>query len=235
MAKTSAPELVAPGVYRVDAVGLKNAVSVLLLENDDGWTLVDTGIASSVQRIKDALTALDSGAEDLKRILITHQHDDHVGGLKGMVEWAPNVEVGATDHEAKVISGQRGFDPQSNAFLRYMSRNAKPPGVPVAKILQEGDVVSGFRLISTPGHSIGHISMLRDSDGLLFTADAFGCMPRKLRVGVQKAFCNDPAQAKRSATKLLSEDFATAILCHGPVLKDNAKSRLSEAVARCKY
>ncbi|MGI8867253.1 MAG: MBL fold metallo-hydrolase [Rubrobacteraceae bacterium] len=235
MAKTSAPELVAPGVYRVDAVGLKNAVSVLLLENDDGWTRVDTGIASSVQRIKDALTALGSGAEDLKRILITHQHDDHVGGLKGMVEWAPNVEVGATDHEAKVISGERGFDPQSNAFLRYMSRNAKPPGMTVAKILQEGDVVSGFRLISTPGHSIGHISMLRDSDGLLFTADAFGCMPRKLRVGVQKAFCNDPAQAKQSAAKLLSEDFATAVLCHGPAIETNAKSRLSGVMARCRY
>ncbi len=235
MASDTTPELVAPGVHRVDAVGLKNAISVLLLENDDGWTLVDTGIASSVQRIKDALVSLGAGPEDLKRILITHQHDDHVGGLKGILEWAPHAEVGATDHESKVISGERGFDPQSNRVIRYMARNAEPPGVPVAKILQEGDIVSGFRLISTPGHSIGHVSLLRDSDGLLFTADAFGCMPRKLRVGVQKAFCNDPAQAKRSATKLLSEDFATAILCHGPVLKDNAKSRLSEAVARCKY
>jgi len=236
VAGTSAPELVAPGVYRVDAVGLKNVVSVLLLENDDGWTLVDTGIASSVQRIKDALTALGSGAEDLKRILITHQHDDHVGGLKGMVEWAPNVEVGATDHEAKVISGERGFDPQSNSFLRYMSRNAKPPGVPVAKILQEGDVVSGFRLISTPGHTIGHVSMLRDSDGLLFTADAFGRFPgSRTKVGVMKSFCTNPAEARCSAAKLLSENFTTAILCHGPVLKDNAKNRLSEVVARCKY
>jgi hypothetical protein len=38
------PELIAPGVYRVDAFGLSNAINVLLLENDDGWTLVDTGV-----------------------------------------------------------------------------------------------------------------------------------------------------------------------------------------------
>src|SRR5919112_6535787 len=61
VAKTRAPERVAPGVYRADAVGFPNAVSVLLLENDDGWTLVDTGLGSSVRRIRDALAAL--GAE----------------------------------------------------------------------------------------------------------------------------------------------------------------------------
>lgn len=57
------PELIAPGVYRVDAIGLKSAINVLLLENDDGWTLVDTGVTGSVDRIKEALTSLGSGPE----------------------------------------------------------------------------------------------------------------------------------------------------------------------------
>jgi hypothetical protein len=35
-------EIVAPGVYKVDAIALKNTINVLLLENDDGWTLVDS-------------------------------------------------------------------------------------------------------------------------------------------------------------------------------------------------
>ena len=55
------PERIAPGVYRVDALGFRNAINVLLLENDDGWTLVDTGLAGSVGRIKDALASLGSG------------------------------------------------------------------------------------------------------------------------------------------------------------------------------
>ena len=90
-------------------------------------------------------------------------------------------------------------------------------------------------MISTPGHTLGHVSLLRDEDGLLFTADAFGCLPRKLRVGVRKAFCTDPAGAKRSAEKLLEEDFKTVILAHGKPIKAGAKELLRAAVARCDY
>ncbi len=231
----TAPELIAPGVYRVDAIGLKNLLNVLLLENDDGWTLVDTGLPNSVERIKAAISSLGSGPGDLKRIFITHQHGDHTGGLKGLLEWAPGAEVGATAHEAEVVSGRRGFDPQSSSFFRYLLRNAEPPGVSVGKVLREGDIVSGFRVISSPGHTLGHASLLRDSDGLLFTADAFGYLPGKIGVGVRKAFCADPLLAKRSAEKLLGEGFATVVMAHGPVLREGAREKLQEAVDRCDY
>ena len=231
----NAPERITTGVYRVDAIGLKSAINVLLLENDDGWTLVDTGLAGSVGRIKGAIGSLGSGPEDLKRIFITHQHDDHTGGLKDLLEWAPRAEVGATAHEAEVISGRRGLDPPSNAFFRRMSSGAQPVGVPVGKVLREGDVVSGFRIISTPGHTLGHVSLLRDEDGVLFTADAFGCLPRRLRVGVRKAFCTDPQLAKHSAQKLLGERFTTVLPAHGPVLRENARVKLQRAVERCRY
>jgi glyoxylase-like metal-dependent hydrolase (beta-lactamase superfamily II) len=229
------PELVAPGVYRLDAIGLQNTISVLLLENDDGWTLVDTGLASSVGRIRDALGALGSGPEDLKRIFLTHQHNDHTGGLPGLLEWAPHAEVGASPHEAEVVSGRRGLDPQSNPVLRFLARNAELPPVPVTTVLREGDFVSGFRVIATPGHTPGHVSLLRDGDGLLFTADAFGCLPRKIRVGVRKAVCVDPPEARRSAEKLLAEDLSTVILAHGKTLRVGAKERLREVVTRCRY
>ena len=98
-----------------------------------------------------------------------------------------------------------------------------------------GDVVSGFRIVSTPGHSLGHVSLLRDADGLLFTADAFGCFPRKIRVGVRKGLCADPPMAKRSAQKLLGERFATVTMAHGPVLRSDARARLQRAVDRCRY
>lgn len=231
------PELVAPGVYRVDAIGPKNLLNVLLLENDDGWTLVDTGLAGSVERIKAAIAALGSGPEDLKRIFLTHHHGDHAGGLEGLLEWAPGAEVGAPAHEAEVVSGRRGPDPQSNHLLRFAARNARPPGVPVGKVLREGDAVSGFRLVSTPGHTFGHASLLRDADGLLFTADAFGRLPlrRRVGVGVAGAFCADPPLARRSAEKLLGEDFATVMFAHGPILRSGGRTALHDAVDRCGY
>jgi glyoxylase-like metal-dependent hydrolase (beta-lactamase superfamily II) len=231
----TSPELVAPGVYRVDASRLSNMINVLLLENDDGWTLVDTGTGNSVWRIREAVTSLGSGPDDLKRIFLTHQHDDHTGGLRGLLEWAPNTEIGASPHEAEVISGRREKDPFSNPVIRRLTRNVKLPTAPIRKVLREGDLVSGFRIIATPGHTRGHVSLLRDGDGLLFTADAFGCSPRKLRVGVRKAICNDPAEAKRSAEKLLAQDFSTVIFAHGKTLRAGAKERLREVVARSRY
>jgi glyoxylase-like metal-dependent hydrolase (beta-lactamase superfamily II) len=231
------PELVAPGVYRVDAIRFSNAINVLLLENDDGWTLVDTGVGGSVSRIKDALASLGSGPEDLRRIFLTHQHDDHTGGAQGLLRWAPHAEVGASEHEAGVISGRRAKDPQSNPVLGYLARNAELPTVSVGKVLREGDLVSGFRIVPTPGHTLGHVSLLRDGDGVLFTADAFGSLAPwgGPKVGVRKALCADPSLARRSAEKLLVEDFSIVVFAHGKTLREGAKERLRAAVARCGY
>ena len=53
--------------------------------------------------------------------------------------------------------------------------------------------------------SLGHVSLLRDADGVLFTADAFGCLPRKIRVGVRKYLCADPPLADALRGRLLGE------------------------------
>jgi glyoxylase-like metal-dependent hydrolase (beta-lactamase superfamily II) len=235
VAPPSAPEKVARGVYRVDAFGLSNAINVLLIEGGDGWTLIDTGVEGSVGRIKAALATLAAGPEDLKRVFLTHQHDDHAGGLGGILEWAPHAEVASTEHEAAVISGRRGYDPASSPFLRFMARNAEPPGVPVGKVVREGDLVAGFRVVATPGHTPGHVSLLRDEDGVLFTADAFGCLPKKIRVGVREGLCVDPALARRSARKLVRENFGTAVFAHGETLRSWAKQRLRGVAADCRY
>jgi len=230
----SSPEKIADGVYRVDAVRFPNAINVLLLENDDGWTLVDTGAEGEAARIRDALTALGSGPEDLKRIFLTHHHPDHIGGLEGLKEWAPDAELGATEYEALVIAGKLPPALPTNPILRRLAEGDVPK-FPVSKILREGDLVSGFRIVSTPGHSLGHASLLRDTDGLLFTADAFGCLPRKVRVGIRKALCTDPPMARRSAQKLLGERFDTVIMAHGPVLRSDARKKLQRTVERCRY
>ena len=229
------PEKIAAGVYRVDAIRFPNAINVLLLENDDGWTLVDTGVEDRADRIRDALSSLGSGPEDLKRIFLTHHHGDHIGGLPGLLEWAPHAELGATEYEALVISGKLPPALAKNPIVRRIADQENMTTSPVGKVLREGDFVSGFRIVSTPGHSLGHASLLRDSDGLLFTADAFGCLPRKIRVGVRKALCIDPQMAKRSARKLLGERFATVVMGHGPVLRSDARAKLQRAVERCRY
>ena len=123
-----------------------------------------------------------------------------------MREWAPNAELVTSEREAEVVSDRGGPASPSNALLRYASRYQKLPTVPIDLVAREGDVVAGFRVVLTPGHTWGHTSLLRDEDGLLFTGDAFGALLRRIRVGVYKAPCPDPPLAKRSAERLLADD-----------------------------
>jgi glyoxylase-like metal-dependent hydrolase (beta-lactamase superfamily II) len=229
------PEEIAPGVYRVDTVGVPNAISVLLVTDTDGWTLVDTGVHSGALRIQEALSTLGAGPGDLRRIYITHHHGDHTGGLPAVRWWATQAQVVASEHEAQIISGERPPDPPSNALFRSFARRGQLPKVPVDGVVREGDSVAGFRVIDTPGHTHGHTSLLNDQHGLLFTADAFGSMPFKVRVGVRKFFCTDPAEAQRSAEKLLGEEFSTVVFSHGKALREDAKQQLSEIATRDQY
>jgi len=229
------PERIGTGVYRLDASGRSNSISVLLVTDSDGWALVDTGVRGSSLPIQEALASLGAGPGELRRIYITHCDPDHIGGLPAVKWWAPEAEVVTSEPEARVLSGERPPDPVSNPLLRLYARRLKLPTVPVDSVADEGDLFAGFRVIATPGHSRGHTCLLRDEDGLLFSADAFGCLPRKIRAGVRKALCTDPAQAKRSAEKLLAEEFTMVVFSHGKPLREGAREHLGKVVADCRY
>ena len=232
---TRAPEEIVPGVYRVDTVVIPHAVSVLLVADNDGWTLIDTGVRGGVLRIQEALGTFGARPEDLRRIYLTHHHGDHIGGLPAVRWWATQAEVVAPEHEARVISGERPPDPPSNALFRSFAKRGQLPKVPVDRVVREGESIAGFRVVSTPGHTQGHTSLVNDQHGLLFTGDAFGSMPFRVRVGVRKFFCTDPAEAQRSAEKLLTEEYSTVVFSHGKSLREGAKQQLREITTRDQY
>jgi glyoxylase-like metal-dependent hydrolase (beta-lactamase superfamily II) len=235
MTRPARPEKIAPGIYRVAAAPIPNVVSVVLVAERDGWTLIDTGVQGGVPRIQAALAALGAGPAELRRAFLTHHHADHVGGLPGLRAWAPHLEILASEHEAAIVSGAAPPDLSSNALLRRAARRQTLPTVPVDRVVRPGDTVAGLRAIATPGHSLGHLSLLHEGHRLLVTGDLCGQLPGRLRVGVRKAFCADPALARRSAEAALDLDFTTAILSHGPALRGDARERLADAVARCDY
>ena len=68
----------------MEAVGFSNCISVLLLEDAEGWTLVDTGVGLSPERIRKALATLGATPEALKRVYLIHHYPDHVGCLPGV-------------------------------------------------------------------------------------------------------------------------------------------------------
>ena len=156
-------------------------VHAYLLEEPDGWTLVDTGLA-----LPDADEAFASLGVKVVRIAITHFHPDHVGGAEQAVAatGAP-VHQGTLDYEQCVhVWGNPGWPATiagwflrhgvpsevANELLEQGSRYA--PFIRFARDprpLGEGDRVGGWKVLELPGHADGHICLLRD--GVLVAGD----------------------------------------------------------------
>ena len=206
-------EQIVPGVYRVDAVRIPGE-----------------GGGNALNRTLDAVGA---GPNKLNCIYLTHHHSEHISGLPTIRWWAPAAELVTSEYEARIISGERPPDPLSDPLSSYIAVRGLPT-VPMGDIrtISEGYEFAGFRVISTPGHTGGHTSLLNNRHRLLFTADAFGRIP-EIRVGVNDAISTDPVEARRSAEKLLKEEFSTVIFSHGkPVRGEDVKQRLRKVVDR---
>jgi glyoxylase-like metal-dependent hydrolase (beta-lactamase superfamily II) len=158
-------------------------VHCYLLEGNDGWTLVDTGLS-----LPDSAEVFGRVAGELRvaRIVITHFHPDHVGAAQQAhaATGAP-VHQGALDYEQCVhVWGNDGW-PQ--VIADWFLSNGVPP--PVAnelleagsvyapfiryvadpELLEPGDAVDGWDVIATPGHADGHLALVRD--GVLIAGD----------------------------------------------------------------
>lgn len=105
------------------------------------------------------------------------------------------------------------------------------PPYPVSRTLQEGDTVGEFAVIETPGHTPGHLSYWRESDGVLIVGDTVFSMDIvTFRHGLHeppKLFTLDPEQNRRSIRKLA--ELEPKLLCFGhgkPVERETFKSFL---------
>ncbi|HXG56800.1 MAG TPA: MBL fold metallo-hydrolase [Vicinamibacterales bacterium] len=168
----------ARGVERV-ATGFVNCYLVGTAGN---WVLVDTGLpgcSALVHRAADALFGPDAVP---KAIVLTHGHFDHAGNTNAIAADL-NIPVYAHDLERPYLDGRSDYppgDPTIGGAIAQMSRAFPSSGrtVPTLKGL-DGDRIpdmEGWRWIHTPGHTAGHISLFRESDGVLIAGDALTTM-----------------------------------------------------------
>lgn len=143
------PARIFANVYDVGTCG----ISAILLVGDKGDILIDTGPTEAAPIVLQNLRRLGVRPGEVKILLATHEHSDHVGGFEqilaatGAKAWlspgtARALEAGAVDPA----------DPQFGSI-------APPPKAPVARRLGDGEVVrlGSLRVVSyaTPGHSLG--------------------------------------------------------------------------------
>ncbi|GAA2617691.1 MBL fold metallo-hydrolase [Paractinoplanes durhamensis] len=204
-------------------------VNVHLVVTDDGVVLVDTGLPRRSKQIERALQGIRRQIGDVRTILLTHNHFDHVGNVADLRQRS-GARVFAHAADAQVITGEARADPKG-LLPRLINRvmTAEPSKIDQLITKEESEPIPGFTAVHTPGHTRGHVSYLLDrAGGVLFTGDtAAGGKDGKVAAG-PKAAANDPAEQDRSAAKLATYHFEYAVFGHGRAMSDRAVERFRE-------
>ena len=200
-----------------------------LIVDSNGLALIDAGLPGSDKKILKYITGLGYASSDLKWIIITHSDIDHFGGLS-ILKKKSGASVYASTIEAEAMSkgsSSRQIIPR-NFFRKLLmgvaSRFMKPMPIYADEILSEGQILpllGGLRVLETPGHTPGHISLFSPSTGILFTGDSIVSRNRGLVRSI-KANTWDETKADESARK--QSALGADIVCpgHGPVVTDAA-------------
>ncbi len=234
-----AAEEIVPGVFGI-GMGFVNA---FLIKAEDGLVLVDSGLPKRKDTILGAVAGVSAQPADLKHILVTHHHVDHIGSLADLKE-ASNAKSYVHPADTPIVRGdqpQPGPNPSSllgkivGPLLERLSPTAVAATVDVeVEDGQELPLGGGITVSHAPGHTPGHVSyLLPGRGGVLFVGDA---AVNILRLGMPiGVFTADREQAKESIRKLAGLEFEVACFGHGRVLKGEANlrfRRLAEKLAR---
>lgn len=168
--------------------------------------LVDPGHRHLFQHVKRGLAQIEATPEQIDVVLVTHGHPDHlemVGSFGPATQWA----MSRIDYEF---------------VMKYVGSHMKLPSP--AFFLQEGDLTIGdktFRVILTPGHSPGSISLYWPEKKTLFTGDVVFSQS----IGRTDLPGGSGKQLKESISRLAELDVEVLCPGHGDVVagRENVK------------
>ncbi|MFJ6137303.1 MBL fold metallo-hydrolase [Kitasatospora sp. NPDC092286] len=204
-----------------------------LWRDEDGLTLVDTGVAGSAAAVEEAIRSLGADPSALRTIVLTHHHEDHTGSAAELAgRWG--AEVVAHRLEAPVIRGERPpVLPVLSLFEQEIRDGLPPlPSAPPCAVHREvvdGDVLGfggGAVVVHVPGHTDGSIALHLPGPGVLFTGDAVANPGGRTMCGV---FNTDPVRAAGSLRRLAGLPVETAVFGHGDPITAGASAALRAA------
>jgi glyoxylase-like metal-dependent hydrolase (beta-lactamase superfamily II) len=224
-------------------------VNVFAIDGPEGWVLVDCGIAGSAGRIE-RWASSQFGGEPPIAVVLTHAHFDHVGALESLLDrW--DVPVYAHVDELPYLTGALSYpepDPSvGGGLMARMSalypRGPVDIGQRVRALAPDGGIAElpGWEWVHTPGHTIGHVSLFRESDATLVVGDAFCTTQQEsfLAVASQRPelhgppayFTTDWDAARESVRRLAALEPQTVAPSHGRPMAGPELSRKLEELA----
>ncbi len=207
---------VVPGLHLL-RLGIANAY---LWHDEDGATLVDTGPPGSGPVVTAVLRSLGLRREDVRRVVLTHFHDDHAGSAAAVRAWS-GAEVVAHAAEAPIVRGEvpgsfPDLLPAERELLAQVAAGMPPaPPCPVDREVGEGDVLAfggGAHVLHAPGHTDGSIAVHLPGPRVLFTGDTVAEHAGSALLG---PFNLDRRRAADSFRRLVALDVDLALVGHG--------------------
>jgi len=200
-------------VYSIDHSDARDhSLETWVLDCKEGVVLIDGGMReTAVENIGKELKTIGKGWKDVKLILVTHKHGDHVKNLPRLVELTGSP-VKAEEHEAPLIKAA--------------------VGVKVGKLKHKQVLgfCGGVEVIHIPGHSEGNACYyLRKHKALIAGDTIFGDPQGSLNPPPER-YCLDVKQATREIRRLLDYDFDYILITHGKDIMGDAKKKVEKLV-----
>lgn len=214
------------GVYSVP-MGMANA---FLVEDTTGLLLIDAGYPGKEVAVFKAIQELGYSLRELKHILLTHAHPDHVGSAAKIVsETRARTYMHLLDAPIAECGGP--FRPLVPApgFLRHMlckllyHPHGRVAPISIDQPLSAGDILpiaGGIEVIHVPGHCLGQVALLMRRARVLFAGDV--CM-NVMGLGDPVGF-ESLELGRESQRKVASLSFEVATFGHGAHLSHDAST-----------
>jgi glyoxylase-like metal-dependent hydrolase (beta-lactamase superfamily II) len=197
---------VLPVEIELEFEGQRIPVAAYVLVRGSEAAVVDTLTPGNAARIGGVIQAAGLGWDAVRHVILTHYHFDHSGSVGDVSDLAPRATVWAGAPDIPEIP---------------LAREIRPAA--------DGAEVFGLRIVATPGHTAGHISVLDPVASTLFTGDAAFNIGGSLLDVIPQATA-DADQARQSIRKLGALGVERALFAHGPPIERGASAALARLV-----